>query len=123
MKINAFSYAQLIKCITEGPCTIQDACDYTGLHYMTCQQYLRELYRAKVIHISAWEKDPRGRDVIKVYKFGKGRDAQRQKLTGAERMARMRERQKAMRHAQVIAGTARYVQAANGRVRFERITQ
>ena len=35
MKINAFSYAQLIKCITEGPCTIQDACDYAGLHYMT----------------------------------------------------------------------------------------
>jgi predicted ArsR family transcriptional regulator len=91
----------------------------TGLHCVTVQQYMRELRRADAAHISAWEKDSRGRDVIKVYKLGAGKDAKREKLTGAERQARTREKRKAQEMAQVMAGTARYVQAANGRLRFE----
>lgn len=60
----------------------------------------------------------RGRDVVKIYKLGPGKDAKREKLTGAERQARTREKRRAGELAQVMGGGARYEQAANGRLRF-----
>ncbi len=121
MKINAYSQAQLIKLLLDGPQTCMDLAEATGLHYVTVQQYTRELRRAGAAHISAWEKDARGRDVVKVYSLGAGRDAKRQKLTGAERQERSRAKRKAAQVAQVMAGNARFVQAANGRLRFEAV--
>jgi predicted ArsR family transcriptional regulator len=80
----------------DGPCTIAEIADETGLHYMTVQIYLRELRRAEAAHIAAWEKDKQGRDVIKVYAIGPGKDAKRRKLTPAERQrtykARLKEK-------------------------------
>lgn len=92
VKMSAVLQAHLIKMLCDGPCTIQEIADETGLHYMTVQVYLRELYRAGAAHIAAWEKDSRGRDVIKVYALGPGKDAKRQKMTGAERQAACRAR-------------------------------
>lgn len=119
MKINAFSQAQMIKLLLDGSHTAQDLADATGLHYVTVQQYLRELRRAGAAHINAWEKDSRGRDVIKVYSLGAGKDKRRERLTAAERQERSRAKRKASQMAQVMAGGARFVQAANGRLRFE----
>lgn len=119
MKINAYTQAQLIKLLLHDPYNATDLADATGLHYVTVLEYLRELRRAGAAHISAWEKDSRGRDMIKVYKLGPGRDAKREKLTGAERQGRSRAKRKAAQLAQVMAGTARFVQVANGRLRFE----
>ena len=118
-KINAVTQARLIKLLLEGVYTCEQLAEETGLHYVTVLQYTRELHRFGAAHISSWEKDSRGRDVIKVYKLGEGRDAKREKLTGAQRQARTREKRKAQELAQVMAGGARYVQAANGRLRFE----
>lgn len=92
MKMSAILQAHLIKMLCDGPCTIQEIADETGLHYMTVQVYLRELRKAGAAHIAAWEKDARGRDVIKVYALGPGKDAKRQKMTGAERQAACRAR-------------------------------
>jgi hypothetical protein len=39
-----------------------------------------------------WEKDIHGRDAIKVYKIGEGKDAKRQKLSAAQRQARSRSK-------------------------------
>ena len=61
---------------------------------MTVLDYCRQLHKHKVIHIAAWEKDSRGRDIKKVYKLGKGRDAKREAMTHAERQKRCRERKK-----------------------------
>lgn len=119
MKINAYSQAQMIKLMLDGPHNAQDLAEATGLHYVTVQEYLRELRRAGAAHISAWEKDSRGRDVIKVYSLGAGKDKKRERLTGAERQERSRAKRKAAQMAQVMAGSARFVQAANGRLRFE----
>jgi predicted ArsR family transcriptional regulator len=118
-KINAVTQAQLIKLLLEGVYTCEQLAEETGLHYVTVLQYTRELHRFGAAHIASWEKDSRGRDVIKVYKLGAGRDAKREKLTPAQRQARTREKRKAQELAQVMAGGARYVQAANGRLRFE----
>lgn len=119
IKINAFTQGVLIKNMLEGTYNCQELAELTGLHYVTVQQYTRELHRAGAAHISSWEKDARGRDIIKVYKIGVGKDAKREKLTAAQRQGRVREKRKAHEMARVMAGTARYVQAANGRLRFE----
>lgn len=85
MKINAFSFAQLVKLLLEGTYSCQELSDLTGLHYVTVLNYTRAMYRAGAVHISSWEKDCRGRDVLKIYKMGVGKDAKRQKKTIAER--------------------------------------
>ena len=81
IKINAITQAHLIKLLLEGTYTCQELADETGLHYVTVLHYTRELHRAGAAHIASWEKDLRGRDLVKIYKLGVGRDAKRQKKT------------------------------------------
>jgi predicted ArsR family transcriptional regulator len=94
VKINALTQAQLIKLMLDGTYTCTELAEMTGLHYVTVLQYTRELHRAGAAHISSWEKDARGRDVIKVYKIGAGKDAKREKLTQVQRQARHRAKVK-----------------------------
>lgn len=95
VKINAMSQAKLIEAMLDGVYTCEQLAEETGLHYVTVLQYARELHRAKAAHISSWEKDSRGRDVIKVYRIGRGKDAKREKMTAAQRQARARAKKKA----------------------------
>lgn len=121
VKISAFTNALLMKHLLEGIYTCEQLAEETGLHYVTVLQYTRELHRVGAAHIASWEKDVRGRDVIKVYKLGAGKDAKREKLTAVERQARCRKNAKAIEMAKVMSGQGRYVQAANGRLRFEEL--
>lgn len=92
IKINAISQAQLIKLMLDGVYTCHELAEQTGLHYVTVLQYARELHAAGAAYICAWEKDTRGRDAIKIYKIGEQRDAQRKKMSAAQRQARSREK-------------------------------
>lgn len=121
IKINTFTQGVLIKNMLEGTYSCRELAELTGLHYATVQQYTRELHRAGAAHISSWEKDSLNRDVIKIYKIGVGKDAKRQRLTDVQRQGRAREKRRGMELAQVMAGTARYVQSGNGRLRFEAV--
>lgn len=119
VKVGKLTTALLIKHLLEGTYSCTELAELTGLHYVTVLEYTRAMHRIGACHISSWEKDCRGRDVIRIYKLGAGRDAKREKLSGAERQARTREKRKAFQLTQVMAGQAAYVQAANGRLRFE----
>lgn len=119
VKVNALAYAHLIKLMLEGIYSCEELAEFSGLHYVTVLHYTRELYRAKACHIVRWEKDARERDSVKIYKLGAGKDAKRQKLTQVERQARWRAKAKALKATAVMAGAGRYVQAANGRLRYE----
>lgn len=94
IKINAITQAKLIRLLLEGAYTCQELADETGLHYVTVLHYTRELHRAGAAHIASWDKDLRGRDLVKIYKLGVGKDAKRQKKTQAERQAAYRTKQK-----------------------------
>ena len=85
IKINAITQAHLIKLLLEGTYTCQELANETGLHYVTVLQYTRELHRAGAAHISGWEKDPRGRDLAKIYKLGEGNDKRRHRKSDAEK--------------------------------------
>ena len=104
VKINAFTQAKLIEAMLDGVYNCQELAEITGLHYVTVLHYTRELHRAKAAHICQWEKDTRGRDVIKIYKIGRGKDSKREKLTGAQRQARTREKKKAQEVAKIMMG-------------------
>ena len=119
IKIGKLTTAMLIKEMWQGTYSCIELAELTGLHYVTVLEFTRAMYRVGACHISSWEKDTRGRDVIKIYKLGPGQDAKREKLTGAERQERTREKRRAVERAQVMAGKAAYVQAANGRLRYE----
>ena len=92
IKINAICQAQLIKAMLDGVYTCAELAEVTGLHYVTVLQYTRELHAAGAAHICMWEKDIHGRDAIKVYKIGEGKDAKRQKMSAAQRQARIRSK-------------------------------
>lgn len=93
-RINAFTQGVLIHNMLEGNYNCIELAEMTGLHYVTVLNYTRELHRAKAAYICGWDKDSLGRDVIKIYKIGIGRDAKREKLTPAERQAKHRSKKK-----------------------------
>ena len=92
IKINAISQAHLIKAMLDGTLTCRELAEETGLHYVTVLQYTRELHAVGAAHICLYEKDTLGRDSVKVYKIGIGKDAKREKMTGAQRQARSRSK-------------------------------
>lgn len=102
VKVNALTQAKLIEAMLDGVYTCEELANVTGLHYATVLHYTRELHRAKAAHILQWEKDSRGRDAIKIYKIGRGKDAKREKLTDNERKARWRQKQKAIELANIM---------------------
>lgn len=104
IKVNALSFAQLVKYMNEGTYTCMELAELTGLHYVTVLQYTREMYRAKAAHIAMWEKDSWGRDALKVYKIGRGRDAKREVMTRAEIAARYRAKKKGRDFINILRG-------------------
>lgn len=104
VKVNAWAYAQLIKHMLEGTYNCRELAELTGLHYVTVLQYTREMYRAGACHVCMWEQDARGRDMVKVYKLGDGKDAKRRRLTAGERQARVRAKKRALALNQMLGG-------------------
>jgi predicted ArsR family transcriptional regulator len=114
IKVNAITQAQLIKLLLEGTYTCVELAEMTGLHYVTVLQYTRELHRAGAAHICAWEKDARGRDILKIYKLGAGKDAKRQRMTEAQKQARYRAKMQAARLLHAMAGQSSSAAISSG---------
>ena len=96
-KINHLTLMYLIKYIMESGepgISIQALADKTGLHYGTVRIFTSLAHREKIIYIAGWQQDSRGRDAIKLYAWGKRKDAPRFKLTEAERQKRYRDGRK-----------------------------
>jgi hypothetical protein len=121
MKISALTYANLCAAMIDGTMNCAELAEETGLHYVTVLEYTRYLHRAGAVHICRWDADTRGRHLVKIYKLGPGRNATRPKMTAAQRQARRRTKVNGARQALVQAGKGAWVQAANGRLRFEAI--
>lgn len=106
IKMGAVLYARMVEMMLHGTFSCQEMAEETGLHYVTVLQYTRELHRAGACHIHCWDKDNRGRDVIKIYKIGKSKDAKREKMSKAERSARYKRKMRALREANAIGVAA-----------------
>lgn len=95
-KLNAFTYGKLVALMLEGAYSADELSEKTGLHYVTVYEYCRELHNARAAHICEWRRDAKNRESIKIYKIGRGKDAQRFKYTPAERQARTRIARRAL---------------------------
>lgn len=98
VKVNALSYGKLVALMLDGVHSCLELAELTGLHYVTVLQYTRELHSAGAAYIDHWEKDSFGRDAIKVYRIGRGKDAKRTRIAAAKRTAAYR----AKKHMQTI---------------------
>lgn len=96
IKVNALSYAKLLRELHEGPFSFQELADNTGLHYHTVRDYVNALHRERLVHIFAWDKDSYGRDCKPLWIYGQGRDKKRERMTQAERQQRHRSKKRNM---------------------------
>ena len=74
--------------------TLLSIAEETGLHKATVGNYIRELHKVGMCHISGWEKDRLGRDCIPIFTWGFGVDKKRHKYSSAQRQARCRAKKK-----------------------------
>jgi len=95
-------YARVFKMLISDPCTAHNIVEEIGMHLVTAQSLMRCLNRHKIIHICAWEKDVKGRDCTQVYKFGKGVNKARHKMTAAERAARYKQKKKMLEFTNIL---------------------
>jgi len=92
VKVNAMSFAHLVKMLMDGTRTARELAEETGLHVNTVYSYTKEMHKVKAVHIADWEKDTMGRDCMPVFMIGNKPDAKRQKVTIAQRAASYRAR-------------------------------
>lgn len=102
-KINSLAFAQLVLHMVDGMHTCEQLAELTGLHYVTVLQYTRDMWQAGACFIDHWEQDNLGRDALKVYKIGHGKDAKRHRQSDAQIARRYRAKK---RHAEIIQATA-----------------
>lgn len=121
IKVNAMSFAIMVRNMIDGVYTCQDLADITGLHLTTVYQYTRELHNAGAAYITHFEPDARGRHNVKVFKMGIGTDAKRPRMTQVERQARYRAKIAAQQFAMVTAGKGEYIARSNGRKLFQEL--
>lgn len=109
VKINAFTFARMIKLMLDGTYTCRELAEETGLHYVTVLRYTREMHKVGAIHICMWETDSRGRQNIRVYKVGEGKDAKPRRISDSDRSktyrAKMRYLGMAHKQSGEISGT------------------
>lgn len=117
-KVNAMSYAIMLKHMVHGDYTCSELAELTGLHKLTIYHYTKALHKHGVAHITRYEPDAWGRHNVKVYKLGAGRDAARVRMSDVDRQARYRAKVAAQQVAHVMAGKAEFVPRANGRKLF-----
>lgn len=92
IRINALSFALMVRSLCDGPKTLHQVAEATGLHVWTVRQYVKALHKQEVIHIKGWIPDSMDRDVTAIYAWGMGIDMPRRCMTGAEKQRKRRQR-------------------------------
>ena len=67
----AYMFAHLVN----GPATVADLADESGLSEQTVRGYVRALRRLRAVHVAGHELDDSGRQSIKAYAIGRKPDA------------------------------------------------
>lgn len=81
--------------LVEGPATVRDIADETGLTEFSIRCYVRAMRRHRALHVAGWEHDAAGRQTLAAYRLGRKPDAVRvPPRTNAERMKHYRARKR-----------------------------
>lgn len=101
---NVIAMARLVSLLQDGTLTCRELAEETGLTYAIACRYCAALHRAGVAHIATWEQDGRGAFTIRVYKLGRGKDAESKPRDRAEKSRLDRQRAKDLNIARALAG-------------------
>jgi hypothetical protein len=77
IKVNAMSFALLVKEMLAGVYTCAELAERTGLHYVTVLNYTREMHKAGSAHIVGWRRNKLHHYVLKIYGIGDMPDARK----------------------------------------------
>ena len=103
-KINALSYAALIRELIEVPSSYHDLAEATGLAYTTIREAIYAWHIQKIVFVAGYKEDVLGRRSIKLWSFGLDRkDCKPLRYTPAERQKRHRQKKKALYLATIFA--------------------
>jgi predicted ArsR family transcriptional regulator len=103
-KISHIALAKTLKLLLNGPASAHEVSEYTGIHLVTAQEWMRSLRKEGVVHVNGWLPDKLGRDATAVFVLGPGKDKPRAKLTPAERQARYKKKIHAISVNNLFAG-------------------
>lgn len=99
VRLGALSMAKVISALLEGPCSVLELMGLSGLSANTVHEYMRALRKEGVVHIGAWEKDSTGRESLRIFQFGPGKDVPRRKKSKAQIAKECRQRKKAVQRS------------------------
>lgn len=111
VRLGPLSVAKVMRALLDGPCCVRELQQTSGLSTATLHAYMRALRKEGVVHISGWEKDATGRESLRIFKLGPGRDVARQRKPKALVARECRKRKQEALLLQLIAGAV--PQAAN----------
>jgi len=99
VRVNALSYANLIKLLHEGGYTSVELAERTGLAPRTVLRTTYELWRVGMVHIGEWH------GAYRCFQLGPGKDVPRPTTTSTERARQSRQRARQLRILHKIANT------------------
>lgn len=106
VRLGALSMAKITRALLDGPCSVNELKLVSGLNVSTLHEYMRALRKEGVVHICAWEKDATGRESLRVFKLGSGKDAPRAKKSKAQIARECRKRKQDAKLAMSFAPIA-----------------
>ena len=118
VRLGPLSVAKIMRALLDGPSTVPELQETSGLSVSTLYEYLRALRKEGVVHVSGWEKDATGRESLRVFKLGPGKDAPRQRKSKAQIARECRQRKSVANLLRLMASPipqAAHREPANGR--------
>lgn len=103
VKINALTYAILLRELIDGDKNCHELAEASGLHIQTVYDHTKEMYKQGVIHVHDWETDTKGRCSVRIYMLRPGKDAKKYTKSRQQVSADYRTRQKQILLNQMMA--------------------
>lgn len=93
-KIDKHCYEVLLKTFKETDLTYKEMVDISGFSIWSIIKYIKKLESAKKVHVCGYYKDALGRETIKIFRYGNGISCKRNKMSGAEKQKKYKQRKK-----------------------------
>lgn len=104
LRITAHSQAIILRALVDGPCTIQDLIDESGLNISAVYNYVRELRKHKLIYLVDKAPDRRGQKSLDIWRFGPDKRDTYRPTSAKERQKKCRENKKKREVHALLAG-------------------
>lgn len=97
IKINAVTVGLLMRTLHEGPSSLNELMDVTGLANSTIRGYIKELRKHGLVYLAGYDRAGNNVQCIELYAWGPGmKDYKPKFMTGAERSRKYREQRRLM---------------------------